>query len=266
MPNVCACESRRLAAHGDRLWYLRQRWARGGPGHGGNVHGWTRRITIEPGCSARSGPAIAVATDHPIAACMASQYAGWQISVGKFFAMGSGPMRAAGKEALFDSVGHRETAQHVVGVLETRKLPTPDVVAYLAEACQVFPERLTLLAAPTASQAGGVQIVARWSRRRCISSRKLASTSRGWKAATGLLPCRLWQPTTSRPSAARTTRFSTARSDVVGARRRCRFANDRPARAQRFVARSRPAIPARFSSATSGISIASIRTCSVPPW
>ena len=35
------------------------------------------------------------------------------------------------------------------------------MVAYLAEACQVFPERLTLLVAPTASQAGGVQIVAR---------------------------------------------------------------------------------------------------------
>jgi methenyltetrahydromethanopterin cyclohydrolase len=120
------------------------------------------RITIEPGCTAYRGPAIAVATDHPVAACMASQYAGWQISVGKFFAMGSGPMRAAaGKELLFDRIGHRETAQHVVGVLETRKLPTPDAIASIAEACQVFPERLTLLVAPTASQAGGLQIVAR---------------------------------------------------------------------------------------------------------
>ena len=29
------------------------------------------------------------------AACLASQYAGWAIKEGKFFAMGSGPMRAA---------------------------------------------------------------------------------------------------------------------------------------------------------------------------
>src|SRR5437870_13214466 len=38
---------------------------------------------------------VTVATDQPVIACMAAQYAGWQISVGKFFAMGSGPMRAA---------------------------------------------------------------------------------------------------------------------------------------------------------------------------
>src|SRR5439155_5941689 len=49
------------------------------------------------------GPAVQVQTDHPVAACMAAQYAGWQISVGKYFAMGSGPMRALyGKEELFD--------------------------------------------------------------------------------------------------------------------------------------------------------------------
>src|SRR5690348_2348387 len=41
-----------------------------------------------------TGPAVVVSTDHPLLACMASQYAGWQISKGKFFAMGSGPMRA----------------------------------------------------------------------------------------------------------------------------------------------------------------------------
>src|SRR5262245_59281164 len=43
-----------------------------------------------PGC-----PLVQVSTDFPVEACLASQYAGWQISVGKYFAMGSGPMRAA---------------------------------------------------------------------------------------------------------------------------------------------------------------------------
>ena len=52
---------------------------------------------------------VQVFTDWPVLACMASQYAGWQLSVGKFFAMGSGPMRAAyGKEALFDVIPGRE--------------------------------------------------------------------------------------------------------------------------------------------------------------
>ena len=46
-------------------------------------------------------PVVQVSSDNPVLACMASQYAGWQVSVGKFFAMGSGPMRAAwGKEEL----------------------------------------------------------------------------------------------------------------------------------------------------------------------
>ncbi len=107
-------------------------------------------------------PAVQVYTDWPVAACMASQYAGWQIAVGKFFAMGSGPMRAAaGREELFDKIGHREQPEVAVGVLETRKLPTEEVVAYLCERMNVPPDRLTLLVAPTASQAGTIQIVAR---------------------------------------------------------------------------------------------------------
>ncbi len=39
-------------------------------------------------------PGLTVWTDHPAVSCMASQYAGWAISVDKFFAMGSGPLRA----------------------------------------------------------------------------------------------------------------------------------------------------------------------------
>lgn len=107
-------------------------------------------------------PLVQVHTDHPVLACMASQYAGWQISVGKFFAMGSGPMRAAyGKEELFDRIPGREQSSVAVGVLETHKLPGDDVTAYLAEKLNLPPDKLTLLAAPTSSQAGNVQVVAR---------------------------------------------------------------------------------------------------------
>jgi methenyltetrahydromethanopterin cyclohydrolase len=108
------------------------------------------------------GPAVQVASDDPVLACMASQYAGWQVSVGRFFAMGSGPMRAAlGREALFDHIPGREKPGLAVGVLETRKLPSEEVVAHLAEKLALAPEQLTLLCAPTASLAGGVQVVAR---------------------------------------------------------------------------------------------------------
>src|SRR5690349_9874500 len=103
-----------------------------------------------------------VSSDAPVHACMASQYAGWQVSVGKFFAMGSGPMRAAyGKEELFDHIPGRERATAAVGVLETHKLPGDEVTGYLAERLNLPPDKLTLLAAPASSQAGNVQVVAR---------------------------------------------------------------------------------------------------------
>jgi methenyltetrahydromethanopterin cyclohydrolase len=107
-------------------------------------------------------PSVCVRTDHPLLACLASQYAGWRISAGKFFAMGSGPMRVlARKEPLFEEITHREPADVAVGVLETRQLPTDEVCRQVAADCGIEPSRLTLLAAPTASQAGGVQIAAR---------------------------------------------------------------------------------------------------------
>jgi methenyltetrahydromethanopterin cyclohydrolase len=120
-------------------------------------------VEIAPGnADLWPGPTVVVRTDAPVAACMASQYAGWKVQHEKFFAMGSGPMRAlAGKEELFDKIGYREQAEAAVGVLETRSFPPDDVLQSLAEACGVSMERLTILVAPTASQAGGVQIAAR---------------------------------------------------------------------------------------------------------
>ncbi|HKI39762.1 MAG TPA: methenyltetrahydromethanopterin cyclohydrolase [Mycobacterium sp.] len=125
--------------------------------------GGLAEVSIVPGESGGIAvPLVQVVTDHPAQACLASQYAGWALKDGKFFAMGSGPMRAAaGSEAIYDVVGFRETAVAVVGVVETRKPPTPAIMARIAAACRVEPTAVTLLAAPTASLAGGVQIVAR---------------------------------------------------------------------------------------------------------
>lgn len=108
------------------------------------------------------GPAVQVSTDRPVAACMASQYAGWQIAFDGYFAMGSGPMRAAcGREELFASIGLRESVMRAVGVLETAKLPPAEVGERIAKDCGVPPNELTLLVARTASMAGTIQVVAR---------------------------------------------------------------------------------------------------------
>lgn len=112
------------------------------------------------------GPAVRVQTSHPLAACLASQYAGWQITgPDGYFAMASGPMRAvAARELLFDQQPLCSLVEHsevCVGVLEASRLPTPAVCEQIARKCNISPSGLTLLVAPTNSLAGGVQVVAR---------------------------------------------------------------------------------------------------------
>jgi methenyltetrahydromethanopterin cyclohydrolase len=112
---------------------------------------------------AEAWPGVTVWTDHPAVACMASQYAGWAISVEKFFAMGSGPLRAHARveRELYEKLGYEEEAAHGVLVLEGRKLPDDAVVAWVAQKARLQPSQLTFVVAPTASLAGGVQIAAR---------------------------------------------------------------------------------------------------------
>jgi methenyltetrahydromethanopterin cyclohydrolase len=108
-------------------------------------------------------PGLQVWTDHPAHSCMASQYAGWSVNPPGFFAMGSGPLRAIARveRELFAKLQYQEEPAQGVLVLETRSLPTADVAAWIAGKAGIAPDRLTLAVAPTASLAGGIQIVAR---------------------------------------------------------------------------------------------------------
>jgi methenyltetrahydromethanopterin cyclohydrolase len=108
-------------------------------------------------------PAVAVATDHPVAACLASQYAGWAIDPPGYFAMGSGPARSVARveRELYGRIAYAETEDSAVLVLEGRTMPDGAVARFVADKCRVRPEALWLLIAPTASIAGCVQVAAR---------------------------------------------------------------------------------------------------------
>ncbi|HSL95409.1 MAG TPA: methenyltetrahydromethanopterin cyclohydrolase [Thermoleophilia bacterium] len=114
-------------------------------------------------------PGVEVNVNHPVTACMASQYAGWAVNVPatetskKYFAMGSGPARVlfAG-EPLFEHLEYRDPEATVaVLALESRALPGAAVAEWVARKCGVPVDRVLLLVAPTASLAGSVQIAAR---------------------------------------------------------------------------------------------------------
>ena len=120
-------------------------------------------VSFTPLVSKAAGcPALAVVTDHPALACLASQYAGWKIDRDNYFAMASGPGRALIRaEDLYDDLDVDEHANTAVLCLEARDAPPDALAAYVAERAGVEPGELTLLFAPTASLAGGVQIAAR---------------------------------------------------------------------------------------------------------
>jgi methenyltetrahydromethanopterin cyclohydrolase len=112
-----------------------------------------------PGCPL---PTVRVTSNRAVAACLAAQYAGWKVSADGYFAMASGPLRAAiGKEELFDEIGLRERPPVAVGLLEASRLPPVEVCRSLAAAAAVPPEKLLLLVARTASPAGTLQVAAR---------------------------------------------------------------------------------------------------------
>ena len=107
-------------------------------------------------------PGLTVVTDRPALACLASQYAGWRLDPEGYFAMASGPGRALIQaEDLYDDLDVDERAQSAVLCLETRDAPPEEVGDYVAERAGVPAAQLTLLFAPTASLAGGVQVAAR---------------------------------------------------------------------------------------------------------
>jgi methenyltetrahydromethanopterin cyclohydrolase len=107
-------------------------------------------------------PGLVVVTDHPALACLGSQYAGWKIDRDGYFAMASGPGRALIRaEDLYDDLDVDEQASTAVLCLETRGEPPEEVGAWVAERAGVGPSDLTLVYAPTASLAGGVQVAAR---------------------------------------------------------------------------------------------------------
>ena len=103
-------------------------------------------------------PVVRVKTNRPRLACIGSQKAGWNVKVGDFFGMGSGPARM-----LLDSApeGLREESKVGVIAVECSVLPGDDVAGYIAGKCGVDANNLTVLVVRTASIAGSVQVSAR---------------------------------------------------------------------------------------------------------
>jgi methenyltetrahydromethanopterin cyclohydrolase len=108
-------------------------------------------------------PSILVYTDYPAIATFGSQFAGWQIKEGDYFAIGSGPARALAlkPKEIYEKIGYRDDYEKAIIVLETDKPPPQKLVERFVQDCHVKPENLAIILTPTASLAGATQVSGR---------------------------------------------------------------------------------------------------------
>ncbi len=105
---------------------------------------------------------VQVSTDLPVVACLASQYAGWKISLGSFYGMCSGPGRLLGsKEELFDRFGWLEGSTRAVLFIETSDVPSQEVVEYVSDSCKLHEDRIGIVFSSSNSLVGSIQVPAR---------------------------------------------------------------------------------------------------------
>lgn len=108
-------------------------------------------------------PSISVDTDNPIIATLGSQYAGWRISEGSYFAICSGPARALAlkPKRIYEEIGYKDNFNKAVVVLETEKCPPTEIMERIAGDCKVSNEDLVVILTPTTSVAGATQVAGR---------------------------------------------------------------------------------------------------------
>ncbi|WP_042704239.1 methenyltetrahydromethanopterin cyclohydrolase [Methanobrevibacter arboriphilus] len=108
-------------------------------------------------------PSVKIKTDFPAISTLGAQKAGWSVSVGDFFALGSGPARALAKKPAetYEEIGYGDDADIAILTLESDTLPGEDVAEAIANDCGVDVKDVTLLVAPTSSLVGSIQIAGR---------------------------------------------------------------------------------------------------------
>jgi methenyltetrahydromethanopterin cyclohydrolase len=91
------------------------------------------------------------------------QLAGWTIKPEGYTAFGSGPARALAQKPkkVFAKIEYKDEADVAVLLLETEKSPPDSAAHFIAEACGVKPENVTMILTTGTSMAGMTQISGR---------------------------------------------------------------------------------------------------------
>lgn len=133
---------------------------------------------------------IDVNTDFPAISCLGSQKAGWSVKVDNFFAMGSGPARALSLQPkhTYEVIEYEDDTDYAVICLEADKLPSEAVMEKIAEKCNVTPDNVCALVAPTSSIVGSIQVAGRCVETAVYKLNELGFDTRKIIAAAGTAP------------------------------------------------------------------------------
>ncbi|MEF8814456.1 MAG: methenyltetrahydromethanopterin cyclohydrolase [Halovenus sp.] len=100
---------------------------------------------------------VELSTDHPALSLLCAGKAGWELSVGEFEGLGSGPARAlVAEEEVFKRVGYRDEFDFAVLVVESDQLPDEAVAEHVAETAGVPESGVFLPTFASASITGSV--------------------------------------------------------------------------------------------------------------
>ena len=108
-------------------------------------------------------PSVVVGTDQPMLAALGSQHAGWEMNIGDYSAVCSGPARALAniEKELFVKLNYRDDSKAGIICLETGETPPDSVTQSIADTCGISTTDLYCILAPITSIVGSVLTSAR---------------------------------------------------------------------------------------------------------
>lgn len=105
---------------------------------------------------------VELSTDQPALSLLCAGKAGWEVSVGDFEGLGSGPARAlVAEEEIFQRIAYRDEFDFAILALEADGLPDAEVVAHVAERAGVPESGVFLPTYASASITGSVVAASR---------------------------------------------------------------------------------------------------------
>ncbi|MHA1243561.1 MAG: methenyltetrahydromethanopterin cyclohydrolase [Candidatus Heimdallarchaeota archaeon] len=107
--------------------------------------------------------AVSVETSYPVLSTLGCQAASWNVNKDEFFGMVCGPGRALAQKPskIYKLLEYKDSSDTAILCIESDKLPTPKVIDYLAEKCNVEKKNLKILMIKTNCLVEYLQMAAR---------------------------------------------------------------------------------------------------------